>query len=254
MQGIKKYSLIIAMFCSLTVLAENKINFKRNYTGILGRNLKVSFQIKNNNGQITGFYFYQKIGVDIKIVGELKGQVLNVYELDHNNDTTAVIKATVCDSIINGEWINAKSKKRYPLKLTETSHEIIPLPEQIEGQYKSNGCNLTLIISQVKGIYSYRFISKIRSLKGNISFSRGSENYMILEGIEFAEDYFDVALPDDSELSAHYEEMKKEGVRRVGIDCFLDEEQIIIQNYGNAMNYYVKLRDCGEKYIHLMKE
>jgi hypothetical protein len=39
----------------------------------------------------------------------------------------------------------------------------------------------------------------------------------------------------------------------IGIDGLFSEKEITIQNYGNAMNYYVKLDDCGEKYIHFNK-
>lgn len=33
----------------------------------------------------------------------------------------------------------------------------------------------------------------------------------------------------------------------------LYENEITIQNYGNAMNYYVQLGACDVKYIHLIK-
>ena len=33
----------------------------------------------------------------------------------------------------------------------------------------------------------------------------------------------------------------------------LYKNEITIQNYGNAMNYYVKLGECDVKYIHLVK-
>ena len=47
--------------------------------------------------------------------------------------------------------------------------------------------------------------------------------------------------------------LKKIEKRKVSIDAYYSPEKITIQNYGNAMNYYVKLYDCGEKYIHFKK-
>ena len=78
--------------------------------------------------------------------------------------------------------------------------------------------------------------------------------YITLSEIEFAEDYFDISLPEeDLEKSKEYEELKKIGKRYVGVDCYYSPEELIIQNYGNAMSYYVKLSDCDEKYIHFKK-
>ena len=33
----------------------------------------------------------------------------------------------------------------------------------------------------------------------------------------------------------------------------LNENEIIIQNYGNAMNYYMKLGECDVKYLYLIR-
>ncbi len=229
-------------------------NYQRNYSGKIGDKLNVEFHIENLNGSISGFYYYEKIGIDIKIIGRQHEQTLNLYELDFKNDTIAFLNGTITDSIISGVWINAMSKKSYPLLLNETRNKLKPLPPDIAGKYIDSNCNLILKISKVKGEYYYIYTSTQRTLKGKVTFSRGSENYLILQGIEYSEDYFDVALPEENELSRQYEELRKRGERNVGIDCYLDSDELIIQNYGNAMAYYVKLGECDEKYIHLIKQ
>ncbi|MCF6279657.1 MAG: hypothetical protein L3J14_04855 [Flavobacteriaceae bacterium] len=226
-----------------------------NYKGKIGTNLDVLFHLDNNNGNVSGFYFYKKNGIDINVVGNVKGDSLIAYELDFKKDTLAILKGNISESSINGKWINAKSKKEYPLIIEKTSIAISPLPTNLEGRYYNSNCDLTLSFFKSKGEYYYNYKSNDRSLKGKVSFSRGDNLYINLENIEYAEDYFDVSLPEeDIEKSKKYKELKKIGKRKIGIECQYNSEEIIIQNYGNSMNYYVKLYDCGEKYIHFKKQ
>ncbi len=248
----KCYLWIVVFVFNITLFAANNPNIERNYHGKIGTNLDVSFHIKSTNGTISGFYYYKKIGVDIKIVGSIDNNTLRIYELGINNDTIALMKCFIRDSEIEGDWINLKTNRQYHIKISETNDEIVALPKKIEGVYKCDDCNMEIVIKKVKERYNYTFISELRTLKGEISFVRHDRyNEIILEGIEYAEDYFDVGLPEEN---PEYEELKKEGNRRVGIDCFLDSDRITIENYGNAMNYYLKLRDCGSKYITLEKQ
>ncbi len=64
--------------------------------------------------------------------------------------------------------------------------------------------------------------------------------------------YFYGDLPDNREQAEEYERLRSEGKRRTGIEGLLKSDEIVIQNYGNSMNYYVKLHECSEKYnFHL---
>tara|TARA_B110000037_G_C16964189_1_gene442245 strand:+ start:474 stop:740 length:267 start_codon:yes stop_codon:yes gene_type:complete len=38
------------------------------------------------------------------------------------------------------------------------------------------------------------------------------------------------------------------------IEAQVNDDELIIQNYGNAMNQYHHIKDCDVKYIHLTKE
>lgn len=127
--------------------------------------------------------------------------------------------------------------------------------DNIEGTYYDEMCGLTLMISKAQGEYYYEYISDERKVDGKVHLSTNEDQYFILENMEYAEDYFDISLAEDNEeKQKEYDRLKKIGKRQVGIDCYYDDEEIVIQNYGNAMNYYVKLYDCGEKYIHLIKQ
>ncbi|MFD2562873.1 hypothetical protein [Aquimarina rubra] len=226
-----------------------------NYKGKIGTNLDVVFHLENENGNVSGFYYYEKTGIDISIRGHIKKDTLIAYELDFKNDTTAIIKGTIRRSGIHGKWMNSKTNKGYPLTLDIIKDKVQPLPKTIEGKYYDEMCGLTLSLFKSKGAYFYKYSSSERNLKGKVRFIRGDELYINLENIEYAEDYFDVSLAeDDPEKSKEYDRLKKIGKRKIGVECLYTAEEILIQNYGNAMNYYVKLYDCGEKYIHLKKQ
>ena len=57
--------------------------------------------------------------MDIKIVGNQKDDVLNLYELNDKNDTVALIKGTVSDLVIKGVWVSTTNKKSYSLILSK---------------------------------------------------------------------------------------------------------------------------------------
>jgi hypothetical protein len=225
-----------------------------NYKGKIGSDLEVKFHLENNNGRISGFYFYKKTGIDIKIIGTVSKQNMLLYELDYKNDTLAILQATANDSIINGKWINIETKAEYPLALEKIDQEIKALPVSIIGIYIDSACNINLSISISKGGYYYKYVSKERKLDGKVSFSRGENLYLTLEGIEYAEDYFDVDLAEDDRQSEQFKKLRKAGKRSVGVQAILRPEELVIQNNGNAMNHYLKLYECDEKYIQFMKQ
>lgn len=225
------------------------------YKGKIGTSLDVSFHIDNDDGSLSGFYFYEKTGIDIDVIGTLKENNVALYELDYKKDTVATITAVINRSSIIGRWINATTKREYAFLVKETETKITPLPPNIIGSYYNDMCNLTLSFSKSKGAYYYKYSSDKRNLEGKINFYRGEDLYINLTSIEYAEDYFDIELfEEDEEKEKEYAELKQEGKRRVGIECHFSPDELTIQNYGNAMNYYVKLNDCGEKYIHFQRQ
>lgn len=226
----KKYGILLLCLLSLTVQAES-------YTGKIGNKLKVKFSLENKDGQVSGFYYYERVGVDIELVGRQNGKSLELYELDYKKDTVATISATVSKRGMSGFWTNAATKKCYPLTLQSTKDSIRSLPLTINGIYVDKSCSLNLRIYRSKGEYVFKLMSAKQTWSGKVNFSRDEDLYVILKGIEWAE--------SDSE---------GKGESNFDVDCLVGDEELIIQNAGNAMNFYVKLPDCVEKYIHLKKE
>lgn len=221
------------------------LDFEKNYVGVINKKLKVIFHLKNSNSVVSGFYFYQNKGIDITLKGKIKNGTIFLDEFDFLNNKVAAITLAAKGDTVVGEWVNAKTRKIFKIDLRETEKEIPDFPKNIEGTYKTEyekgevqKCNLILELLRKNGDYYYYFTSQTRKLEGRVLFSRSfdnSETYLTLVGIQWAENSGAVSdLP-------------------MGVDGLLSENEITIQNYGNAMNYYVKINDCDLKYIHLRK-
>lgn len=257
--SISCYSRSSTLTNKIEEVSVKEINqdFQKNYIGTINNKLNVVFQLKNTKGEISGFYFYENKGIDIKLIGKISNNKIVLYELDFQNNKVAELKGEINGVNFIGEWKSVKKNKPYPIKLKETNKKITVLPKSIEGIYKvindesdSEKCNLSIKLSHKNGEYYYNFKSASRELNGKVHFSRPiDENaiYITLEGIEWAEYEGDISNQENEDAK------KKELELPVGIDGLFSENQIDIQNYGNSMNYYTKLEDCGKKFIHLEK-
>lgn len=227
-------------------------SFSSNFTGQLGNKTDVFFSLKNNNGKLSGFYYYEKIGIEIKLVGEIINGLAIIYELDYQNVKQAKITGKLTQSSFRGAWESLSSKKVFPIQLKSTNKSMPMLPNDLLGAYKveeQNKCALNINITKNKGQYFYHFKNLKRDLKGKVTFSRSLEEnlvYINLHGIEWEEDSGDVTNEDDEHSSADRE-------LPTIVQGLLSDGEILIQNTGNAMNRYVKISQCDLKYIHLKR-
>ena len=232
-------------------------DFEKNYIGTINKKINVVFHLKSINGIIKGFYFYQEKGIDIKLKGKLLNNKIVLTEYDFFDNKVAQINIETKGKNIFGDWINSKTNKNLKINLQETENKIVDLPRNIEGVYKTEineneiePCNLIIKITKKNGEYYYNYKSESRNLNGKVSFLRNIEKNVInivLEGIKWSEYRGDVTNQDDE----NYEEKDLELPNE--IEGNFNENEIKIQNYGDAMNYYVKLNDCGKKYIEFKK-
>lgn len=226
----------------------NKSFFRKNLAGKIGKNMDVAFYIERDGEHLGGFYYYKSRGFDIRIYGEIKNDIAELKETDGDGNTTATITGTFSDTGFNGTWKSAKTGKTYPVDLKLLDYNIDYQP-YIEGNYTSvTGCNMTISIKKEKQEYTYTLEIGDKKETGSVSLNRSRESnqnviYINFEDVIWA-DYkgslMDVENPDDVPST----EMR-------GLDGFWTDNKILIQNYGNAMNYYVKLKDCDSKFIEL---
>ncbi len=148
----------------------------------------------------------------------------------------------------NESRINKKPKQKSNISISNK------LLFNIEGLYliendssEIEKCKLEVLITKKNENYFYKLISEERNVTGEISLKLNEQNdgyYITLEGIKWSEN--EGNIDDESE--------KNSLDLPIGIQGSLYENEISIQNYGNSMNYYVQLYDCGKKYIHLIKK
>ncbi|WP_289663745.1 hypothetical protein [Flavobacterium panacagri] len=148
---------------------------------------------------------------------------------------------------------NQKAEKIYS---NETPKETIisselPAQDEVEGTYKAHGCDMSIIISKIKTEYHYILKTSIRTLKGKATYTKSSsgEQYLVLEGIQWDEYEGDISNEEENDSIP-----RKELEIPVGIDALYVKDTLTIQNYGNAMNSYTKISECGLKYIQLIKK
>ncbi|MFD1602047.1 hypothetical protein ACFSJW_24040 [Flavobacterium artemisiae] len=139
--------------------------------------------------------------------------------------------------------------------VSDTISNTISTTDPIEGTYTTKECGISLIISKTKTDYKYVLKTKLRTLKGKAVLSKNNsgEKYISLEGIKWDEYEGDISNEDESDSTAD-SQTKKDLEIPVGIDALYLKDTLTIQNYGNSMNYYTKISECGLKYIQLVKK
>lgn len=233
-----------------TTLTE--LDFSKTFVGTINHKIAVVFSLKNVNGKVTGFYYYDKIGVEINLTGTINNGELLLYELDDLQTKSAKITGKLLKNTFVGRWEELSTKKNFPIQLQETQKSIPSLPKPLVGTYKfdtESGCPLTIKISKINGAYVYHFKSAVRTLKGKVTFSRSlDENlvYINFNGIEW-EDNSGTISDDD------LDEEPKETNLPTSVGGLLSDGEITIQNSGNSMNAYLKIGECSAKYIQLKR-
>lgn len=143
-----------------------------------------------------------------------------------------------------------KSVTEFPV--SDTISKIISTADPVEGTYTTNAsdCKISLIISKNKTDYQYILKTKLRTLKGKAILSKinSGEKYISLEGIKWDEYEGDISNEENDSIS------NKELETPVGIDALYVKDTLTIQNYGNSMNSYTKISECGLKFIQLIKK
>ena len=123
---------------------------------------------------------------------------------------------------------------------------------EIEGHYqlkKGNSCKMNLTLYYQKNQLKYRLKTDTHDYSDDaeIELNDAKDGYYItFKNIEWSE--YLGGLDNEGEPIDKNLEIPK------SVSGTLYKDEILIQNYGNSMNYYVVFEDCGEKYIELVKK
>lgn len=126
--------------------------------------------------------------------------------------------------------------------------------KEIEGYYLSvpmdgetEPCSLSVKIRKTHGEYAFTFNISGKIATGKVKLTKSDnpkELGIVFRGIHWAE--------NNGDLSATTKQVKLK--LPGGIEGVWSESGIIIQNYGNAMNNYMQIASCGQKFINLVKQ
>lgn len=99
----------------------------------------------------------------------------------------------------------------------------------------STPCDLTIVLGINKNKLTYKITGKNNNSSGYAEITlEGKEKYIVFKGLKFAQ-YDDNDSSNSDVLGA------------------INNDTIMIQNYGNSMNDYIKFDGC-EKYTYLVKQ
>ncbi|MGX7666708.1 hypothetical protein [Flavobacterium pedocola] len=125
----------------------------------------------------------------------------------------------------------------------------------IEGIYLTTEneieCQIKLEIFKENETLKYKFKTPKKDLTGEVSVSLNEKKdgyYLSLKGIQWSEYEGTIEYDENGEEIENEYELPKD------LKGILYENQIVIQNTGNSMNYYVQLAECDLKYIYLNKK
>lgn len=156
--------------------------------------------------------------------------------------------------------VNACNQKTEKVTVTKNNEaEAVSenrLEDEISGTYTTEDCDISIVISKIKNDYQYILKTNTRNLKGKANYSKNDsgEKYITLEGIPWDEYEGDISNEEENDSVSDSKPGKKELEIPVGIGALYVKDTLTIQNYGNAMNYYTKISECGLKYIQLIKK
>ncbi|RUT69691.1 hypothetical protein D0817_13795 [Flavobacterium cupreum] len=128
--------------------------------------------------------------------------------------------------------------------------------ESFEGIYTSEDCDLSVQITKTKEGYAYFLQTSTRKVNGKatIAQNESGEKYVTLEGIQWDDYEGDISNEEEKDSVSNPEKTAKDMEIPVGIDASYVKDTLTIQNYGNSMNSYTKISECGAKYIRLVKQ
>ena len=121
---------------------------------------------------------------------------------------------------------------------SNAQNTVKPSLDKFEGQWKSNSCESSFLISKAKSHYHYLFKSKGQEIKGIMLIKHnGGNTYFTFENFKWTAKGNQKV--NNLQLAATY---------------YPKNNKFVIQNTGNSTNYYVKLGECDKKYITFKKQ
>ncbi|NDV69008.1 hypothetical protein [Dysgonomonas sp. 25] len=234
-----------------------QLNFIKNFEGTIGTT-KIYAHLEKRGSELEGFYFEEESGIETSIRGSINQQdgTISIGAWNKKEGHTIKIEGLLKDGGFAGEWTDRRTDEKAPVKLKEietnftSSSEIVGIYTISNEEYSESGnCPVRAKIERKDGKYLYTLTIDRTQYRGDVSFTReigryGEIAYITFEGFKWAENLGDISDEDAEHIATD----------TYGLEGVWEKKGISIQNYGNSMNYYVKIRECDCKFIFLKKE
>ncbi|WP_299683246.1 hypothetical protein [uncultured Tenacibaculum sp.] len=180
----------------------------------------------------------------------------NGFYLDHmqvaydNAEGFLTVESKMIDkTIIVKTWNDFSDIKQTidSIKITNETFRNPAKERAVVGHWKNETSNLNFKLFVTNNQLEYTFTSPKRSFNGAAQITES--NLIIFKGFEWSE-YAGGAVDDGDE-----EEEREQPPLPTEIGTTIDFEsgEFVIQNYGNAMNYFTKIEEASEKYVSFKK-
>lgn len=109
-----------------TQTTETKIDLPKTYykkmKGTISDNLAVTMELTKTDSELTGTYFYNKIGLPLSVNGQVasSGEITLTETNEKYEETGKFVGKYSSPETFEGTWTNPKTNKSLPFKLTET--------------------------------------------------------------------------------------------------------------------------------------
>jgi hypothetical protein len=89
----------------------------RQYAGTINGSLNIHMALKQEEGRINGWYYYDAQGIELLLSGEVIGNSFSLREYDRDRKNTGLFRGEFSDNgIVKGYWLSPDGKVQYPFQ------------------------------------------------------------------------------------------------------------------------------------------
>jgi hypothetical protein len=111
--------IMIKFSCFVVIAISGFQLWAQSYEGVINNNLTIWLDLNppDSKGAVTGSYFYEKFGEDIRLSGKIANNTVSLNELDKKNVAQGIFNLVIIKDSLNGTWKKIKGRSSLPVKL-----------------------------------------------------------------------------------------------------------------------------------------
>ncbi len=121
MQFKKILLSLFAWHLTFALFAQNPTvtGFHKRFVGTINKNIPIVLQLSRTGEELSGYYYYTKVGVPLRLAGKLKPNGWKISEYANGETQTGTFDGNLVGGKIVGIWKTAKGDKQYDFELKE---------------------------------------------------------------------------------------------------------------------------------------